>query len=48
MNQAKKDLLKREKRNEAIANFICWSILAGCTFLIGKLLLSSLRLFFSL
>jgi len=48
MNQAKKDLLKREKRNEVIAHFICWLLLAGATLLIGKLLLSSLRLFFSL
>jgi len=48
MNNAKKEMIIRQKRNEAIAYFICWLLLAGATLLIGKLLLSSLRIFFSL
>ena len=48
MNQAKKEMIKRDKRNQAIAHLICWLLLAGCTFLIGKLLLAYIRLFFSL
>ena len=48
MNSAKKNLLKREVRNQAIADTIGWLILASGAFICAKLLLKALQVFFVL
>ena len=48
MNSAKKNLLKREVRNQAIADTIGWIILAAGAFICAKLLLKALQVFFVL
>ena len=48
MNSAKKNLLKREVRNQAIADAIGWIILASGAFICAKLLIKGLQIFFSL
>ena len=48
MNKAKRDLIKRAERNEAIADLIGWVILASGGFILAKFLLIGLQTFFSL
>ena len=48
MNKAKRDLIKRAERNEAIADLIGWLILASGGFILAKFLLMGLQIFFSL
>jgi len=48
MNNAKKEMIKREQRNQAIADAIGWLILASGAFICAKLLLKGLQIFFSL
>jgi hypothetical protein len=48
MNNAKKDLLKREQRNQALADTIGWLVLAVGGFLCAKGIIKGLEVFFSL
>jgi len=48
MNSAKRDLIKREKRNQALAETIGWFVLAIGGFLCAKGVIKGLELFFSL
>ena len=48
MNSAKKNLLKREQRNQAIADTIGWIILASGGFILAKFTLMGFQIFFSL
>ena len=48
MNSAKRDLLKREKRNQAIAESLGWFVLAIGGFLCAKGIIKGLEVFFSL
>ena len=48
MNSAKRDLLKREKRNLALAETIGWIVLAVGGFLCAKGIIKGLEIFFSL
>tara|TARA_A200000113_G_scaffold126673_1_gene113988 strand:- start:84 stop:242 length:159 start_codon:yes stop_codon:yes gene_type:complete len=48
MNSAKRDLLKREKRNQATAETIGWLVLAIGAFISAKIVLFGLQVFFSL
>jgi len=48
MYKAKQDMIKREKRNQAIADTIGWIILASGGFILAKFLLIGLQIFFSL
>ena len=48
MNTAKRDLIKREKRNQALAETIGWLVLAVGGFLCAKAVIKGLELFFSL
>ena len=48
MNKAKRNLIKREERNQAIADLIGWLILASGGFILAKFLLMGLQTFFVL
>ena len=48
MNSAKKQMIKREQRNQAIADTIGWIILAAGGFILAKFTLIGLQIFFSL
>lgn len=48
MNNAKKELMKRETRNQAIADTIGWVILAAGGFILAKFTLIGLQIFFGL
>ena len=48
MNTAKRDLIKREKRNQAIAETVGWLVLAIGAFISAKIVLFGLQVFFSL
>jgi hypothetical protein len=48
MNSAKRDLIKREKRNQALAETIGWLVLATGGFLCAKGIIKGLELFFGL
>ena len=48
MNNAKKEMIKREKRNQAIAESLGWFVLAVGGFLCAKAVIKGLELFFGL
>ena len=48
MNNAKKEMIRREKRNQAIAESLGWFVLAIGAFICAKLVLKGLQMFFIL
>lgn len=48
MNSAKKQMIKREKSDQAIAETLGWLVLAVGAFICAKFLLKGLQIFFSL
>ena len=48
MNNAKKEMIRREKRNQAIAESLGWFVLAIGGFLCAKGIIKGLELFFGL